>query len=55
MEVSDCHIPAILPSGKKPGTHQIGGLVGPEPDWKSWRREKSLIPCQNSNPVLSSL
>jgi hypothetical protein len=33
--------------GIVPGTHWIGGWVGPEPVWKLWSREKSLAPTGN--------
>ena len=37
------HAPAALPPGKRPGTHCIGGWVGPR---------ASLDSCKKSRPLL---
>jgi hypothetical protein len=39
----------LTPGERAPGTHWIGGWVGPEPVWTLWRRDKSC-PCWESNP-----
>jgi hypothetical protein len=37
--------------GKSPGTHWIGGCVGPQPGWTTWRTENSrLYGDSNSDP-----
>jgi hypothetical protein len=42
MEVSgQLHALAAFLPKKAPGTHWIGGWVGPEPVWTTWRRENS--------------
>jgi hypothetical protein len=40
------HAPAVLPPGKKPGTHCIGGWVGPR---------AGLDGCGKSRPHLDSI
>jgi hypothetical protein len=51
MEVSDqLHTPAALPPGEVgPGTHWIGGWVGPRAGLDVV--EKSLAPARNRTPV----
>jgi hypothetical protein len=39
-----------LPPGKGPGTHWIGGWVGPRADVDAEARRKILCPCRGSNP-----
>jgi hypothetical protein len=51
MEVSgELHVPAALRPGKKPGTHWIGGWVGPRAGLDFWRKEKSLAPTGIPTP-----
>jgi hypothetical protein len=54
MEVSgQFHAPATLPPGEiGPGTHWIGGWVGPRAVWTLYRGEKSLAPAANRNSVV---
>jgi hypothetical protein len=45
------HAPAALyPRGKDPGTHCIGGWVGPRADLDAEARRNILCPCRGSNP-----
>jgi hypothetical protein len=45
------HAPAALyPRGKDPGTHWIGGCVGPRTGLDAEARRKILCPCRGSNP-----
>jgi hypothetical protein len=37
----------LYPGGNSPGTHSIGGWVGPGPGLILWRREKSIAPTNN--------
>jgi hypothetical protein len=44
------HAPAALyPRGKTPGTHWIGGRVGPRAGLDAGARRKILYPCRGSN------
>jgi hypothetical protein len=59
MEVSvQLHFLAALPTGKKvPGTHRIGGWVGPRAGLDAVVERKILSPCRDSKtgrPALSS-
>jgi hypothetical protein len=50
MELGDqCHAPAALPPGKRPGTHCIGVWVGPRAVWKG--AEKSRPPPPEFDPL----
>jgi hypothetical protein len=51
MVVSDCYIPATLPSGKKTGAHKIGGWV----DLEILGKRKINCTLPKFNPVLTSL
>jgi hypothetical protein len=56
MEVSGHHAPAALLPGKEPpGTHWIGGWVGPSPVWTIWRREESPALARNRTPAAQSV
>jgi len=45
------HAPALLyPQGNDPGTHCIGGWVGPRAGLDTEARGKILCVCQGSNP-----
>jgi hypothetical protein len=45
------HAPAALyPRGKDPGTHWIGGWMGPRAGLDAGARRKILCPCRGSNP-----
>jgi hypothetical protein len=45
------HAPvALYPRGKDPGTHWIGGWVGPRAGLDAGARRKILCPCRGSNP-----
>jgi hypothetical protein len=45
------HAPAALyPRGKDPGTHWIGGWVGPRAGLDAGARRKIICPCRGSNP-----
>jgi hypothetical protein len=52
MEVSgQLHASAALPSGKEPpGTHWIGGWVGPRAVLDAVVKRKIPSPCRESNP-----
>jgi hypothetical protein len=52
MEVSgQLYAPAALPAGDRaPGTHWIGGSVGPEPVWTRWWRKKFPAPAGTRTP-----
>jgi len=52
MEVSDqLHAPAALPPGKEPpGTHWIGGWVGPRAVLDAVEKRKIPSPRRESNP-----
>jgi hypothetical protein len=51
MEVSDqLHAPAALPPGKEPGTHWIGGWVGPRAVLNTVVKRKIPGPRRESNP-----
>jgi hypothetical protein len=41
---------ALYPWGKVPGTHWIGGWVGPRAGLDAGARRKILSPCRGSNP-----
>jgi hypothetical protein len=45
------HIPATLPSGKRPGTHFTAGWVGPSAGLDGY---KKFLPHRDSIPVPSS-
>jgi hypothetical protein len=53
MEVSgQFHVLAALPPGEiAPGTHWIGGWVGPRADWDATENRKHC-PCRKSNPAI---
>jgi hypothetical protein len=54
MEVSvQHHAPAPLPTGNKPGTHRIGGLLVPTASLDVWRGQKTL-PLPELHPRASS-
>jgi len=44
----------FIPEEIAPGTHWIGGWVGPEPVWTRWRREQFPAPGRISTPELWS-
>jgi hypothetical protein len=51
MEVGGrLHAPAALPPGKNPGTHQIGGWVGPRAGLDVLGEEKNLLPLPGFEP-----
>jgi hypothetical protein len=53
MEVSDqLHAPSALPPRKAPGTHWIGGWVGPRADLDAVGKRKIPSPCRDSNPLI---
>ena len=50
------HAPAALPPGKRPGTHFIGGWVGPRADLdgceKSRPHRDFLLPVRDFSPLI---
>jgi hypothetical protein len=42
--------PLYSPGGRAPGTHYIGGWVGPEPVWTPWWRQKFPAPAGTRTP-----
>jgi hypothetical protein len=53
MDVSSqLHAPAALPSGKNPGTHWIGGWVGPRAGLDAVVKRKIPSPSRDSNPSI---
>jgi hypothetical protein len=48
MEINgQLHAPAALPPLKAPGTHWIGGCVGPRAGFDAVEKEKNLAPAGN--------
>jgi hypothetical protein len=53
MEMSgQLHAPAALPPRKSPGTHWIGGWVGPRSSLELQSKEKSFAPAGNQTPTI---
>jgi len=48
------HVPTALTPGKVPGTHWIGGWVGPRAGLDAVVRRKIPSPYRDSNPQSSS-
>jgi hypothetical protein len=54
MGVSDQHHapPLFIPGEMTPGTHWMGGWVGPEPVWTQRLEEKSSVSVGDRTPVV---